>query len=263
MSALIVIPARYGSSRFPGKPLHQIAGLTLLQRVWRIARASSTSAEVLIATDDERISMHAKSFGATVVMTDTDCRNGSERTHQALQRSGLNPKIVINLQGDTPLTPPEVLNSLISAMEGNPEIEIGTPGVRLTLADHSAAVQRIGANVGGTYVATTSSGKALYFSRFPIPFIRNDVKDKAPKPLPFFKHIGIYAFRPDVLARFIALPPSPLEQLEQLEQLRALENDISINVVEVDLRGRKLASVDTPDDALEVERILAAQGDVV
>jgi 3-deoxy-manno-octulosonate cytidylyltransferase (CMP-KDO synthetase) len=148
-------------------------------------------------------------------------------------------------------------------MEGNPEIEIGTPGVRLTLADHSAAVQRIGANVGGTYVATTSSGKALYFSRFPIPFIRNDVKDKAPKPLPFFKHIGIYAFRPDVLARVIALPPSPLEQLEQLEQLRALENDISINVVEVDLRGRKLASVDTPDDALEVERILAAQGDVV
>lgn len=263
MSAVIVIPARYGSSRYPGKPLIKIAGVSLLERVWRIARAVEPKVEVLIATDDKRIEEHAQQFGAQVVMTDPDCRNGSERTHQALTRSGLSPSVVVNLQGDTPLTPPHVLGRLIAAMEARSEILIGTPAVRLTIEDHHAAITRIGKNVGGTYVATAQSGQALYFSRFPIPFVRSDVKLKAQSPLPFFKHIGIYAYRPAVLERYISLPPTPLEELEQLEQLRALEHGIPLHVVEVDLMGRTLASVDTPEDAAEVERILKAEGDVV
>lgn len=263
MSAVIVIPARYGSSRYPGKPLVNIAGKSLLERVWRIAMAVTSKPEVLVATDDPRIQEHASGFGARVVLTDAGCRNGSERTQQALERSGLSPRIVVNLQGDTPLTPPHVLGSLIAAMEARPEIQIGTPGVRLTLADHDAAMARIGKNVGGTYAATALNGEALYFSRFPLPYVRPDVRQSAPSPFPFFKHLGIYAFRPQVLARYIELSPTPLEQLEQLEQLRALEHGIPIHVVEVDLKGRKIASVDTPEDATEVERILAAQGDVV
>ena len=263
MSAVIVIPSRYSSSRFPGKPLAPIAGRTLLERVWRIAKAVDSKPEVLIATDDPRIETHATHFGARVVMTDAECRNGSERTYQALQRSGLDPSIVINLQGDTPITPPHVLGALIAAMESRPEIMIGTPGVRLSLDQHDAAMTRIGKNVGGTYAAVAHNGQALYFSRFPIPFVRPDVRHKAPVPFPFFKHLGIYAFRPAVLRRYIELSPTPLEQLEQLEQLRALEHGIPIHLVEVDLKGRTIASVDTPEDAAEVERILATQGDVV
>jgi 3-deoxy-manno-octulosonate cytidylyltransferase (CMP-KDO synthetase) len=263
MSAVIVIPARYGSSRYPGKPLIKIAGVSLLERVWRIARAVKPKVEVLIATDDKRIEEHAQQFGAQVVMTDPDCRNGSERTHQALIRSGLSPSIVVNLQGDTPLTPPHVLGNLIAAMEARPEILIGTPGVRLTLAEHDAAMGRIGKNVGGTYAAAALNGQALYFSRFPLPYVRPDVRDTIRAPFPFFKHLGIYAFRPQVLAQYITLSPTPLEELEQLEQLRALEHGIPIYLVEVDLKGRQIASVDTPEDAAEVERILKAEGDVV
>ncbi|NDC39358.1 MAG: 3-deoxy-manno-octulosonate cytidylyltransferase [Proteobacteria bacterium] len=263
MAAAIIIPVRYQSTRFPGKPLVQIAERSMIERVWRIATAADPTADVIIATDDSRIETHATGFGARVVMTDTTCRNGSERTHQALQRSGLAPSIVVNLQGDTPLTPPHVLGNLIAAMEARSEILIGTPGVRLSLEEHDAAMGRIGRNTGGTYVATALNGQALYFSRFPLPYVRADRRHAVPTPFPFFKHLGIYAFRPQVLAHYIDLPPTPLEELEQLEQLRALEHGIPLHVVEVDLRGRRIASVDTPEDAAEVERILADQGDVI
>ena len=260
-SDIIVIPARYSSSRFPGKPLAMIAGKSLIERVWRVASAVKPPVQVVIATDDSRIEEHARSFGAKVVQTSASCRNGSERVHEALRVMNSAPETVINLQGDTPLTPPWALEALLEAMRKNSEIQIATPAVRLTLADHEKAEEKLRKSVSGTYVAISKEGKALYFSRYPIPYIRSDSAKNT--SLPFFKHLGIYAYRPAALARYISLPPSPLEELEQLEQLRALEHGIPIHVVEVSLRGRTLVSVDTPEDAREAERIIETQGDVL
>jgi 3-deoxy-manno-octulosonate cytidylyltransferase (CMP-KDO synthetase) len=263
MTAVIIIPSRYASSRFPGKPLAPISGRSLIERVWRIADAVFPKVTVFVATDDDRIENHAKTFGAKVIRTGAECRNGSERVHEAVLKCGLNPDIIVNFQGDTPLTPPWVLAALIEEMRARTEIQLATPVVRLSAADHENAISKIGKNVGGTYAVGALDGRALYFSRFPLPFVRHDVKGKVEGQLPFFKHLGIYAYRPEVLARYITLEPTPLEQLEQLEQLRALENGIPIHLVEVELRGRALASVDTPEDALEVEELLRTQGDVV
>jgi 3-deoxy-manno-octulosonate cytidylyltransferase (CMP-KDO synthetase) len=265
MSVVIVIPARYGSTRFPGKPLAPILGKTLLQRTWLIAKAVKGADSVLIATDDDRICQHALSFGAEVQMTPTNCTNGTERCLSALSLRKLRPEIVINLQGDAVLTPPAVIEPLIAALTTNPEIEIATPATRLSLdAYEKLAQQKASGQAGGTLVTFDSKGRALYFSKSIIPFVRDlkDCRDNR-SPLPVFRHIGLYGYRFEALSRLAALSATPLEKAEGLEQLRALENGMHIQVVQVDYKGRTHWSVDSPEDAELVKNIILAEGELL
>ncbi len=258
-SAVIIIPSRYGSTRFPGKPLAIIAGRSLLQRVWLIAKAVPDISQVIVATDDERIRAHAASFGAECLMTSPQCRNGSERACEVMEKLPQRPGIIVNLQGDAVLTPPHVIAALLDAMRKDASIELATPAVRLSETQRASlenAKQQ--SEVSGTYVVFDTKHRALYFSRAPIPNIR-----KSGVSASAFRHIGIYAYRPAILERLVKLPPTPLEQAEQLEQLRALEHGIPIAVVEVDYHGRTAWSVDAPDDVKMVERILASEGEPV
>lgn len=256
MSAVIVIPARYGSSRFPGKPLAAVAGVPLIERVWRLAKA--TENEVIVATDDQRIAETVKSFGGEVVMTSPSCRNGTERVSEALHNSKSKAEIIINLQGDACLTPPWIIEAIIQRMSAERSIEIATPAVRLTLSDHNTLCETKNRKpTGGTFVVFDQKHRALYFSRSPIPHLRTTVE-----PLPVFKHIGLYGYRRSALEQYLKLPESQLEKVEGLEQLRALDFGLGITVVEVDYRGRTAWSIDTPEDLTQVEAIIAKEGEI-
>ena len=260
MNIVIVIPARYGSRRFPGKPLAMIRGRSLLQRTWAIGKAVSGVSALYVATDDERIAAHARGFGANVVMTPPDCATGTDRVLAAVRTLPVRPDIVVNLQGDAALTPPWVLQSLIDAMRSDTSVRIATPAVRCTASELAEIEASKRANPeSGTFVTFDKFGNALYFSKAVIPHLR--VRDQDPPPV--YHHIGIYAYRTEALEAFCACPQSPLERAEQLEQLRALQNGIPIRVVLVDCRGRTHWSVDTPDDAKKVEEIIAREGELV
>jgi 3-deoxy-manno-octulosonate cytidylyltransferase (CMP-KDO synthetase) len=259
MKSVIVIPSRYGSTRFPGKPGALIRGKTLLERVWRIAKAVPEADEVIVATDDERIASLARTFGASVVMTSSSCENGTERVHEVVRSMKDPPEIVVNLQGDAVLTPPAIISRLIPSLEQDHECGIATPAVKLGAHEFDelrrTKQQR---EVSGTFVVFDKNSRALYFSKAPIPHVR----EGAQADIPAYRHIGLYAYRTDVLARLVALPPSPLEQVEKLEQLRALENGLPIRVVEVDYGGRSAWSVDTPEDVQIVETIIEREGEL-
>lgn len=254
MKSAIVIPARWGSSRFVGKPLHPIKGISLLERTWRIA--SMAGAElVLIATDDARIEKHAQGFGALTVRTSESCENGTERVFQALNNYGVKPHVILNLQGDAVLTPPWVLSELLAAMQNVP---MATPATRLTLEQYQElAAKKASGIVGGTLVVFDKKFNALYFSKAPIPYVR-----KAGPESPLYRHIGLYAYTYETLQEYLSLPVSALEKTEGLEQLRALENCIPIKIVVVDYRGRTHWSVDSPEDVARVEEIIANEGEL-
>ncbi|MBV6631557.1 MAG: 3-deoxy-manno-octulosonate cytidylyltransferase [Alphaproteobacteria bacterium] len=255
----IIIPARYGSSRFPGKPMAKIAGTAMLERVWRIAKAVERVDAVYVATDDDRIAKLVTDFGGEAVMTPTTCRNGTERSLATLAEIDVQPDIVLNLQGDAVLTPPWILQALVDAMQDDVGLTMATPAVRMTakqVADLVAA--KADGQVSGTTVTFDSKYRALYFSKRVIPYVRG--RSDAP---PIYRHIGLYAYRRDVLETLCGLEPGPLEQAEQLEQLRALENGIGIQVVEVDYRGRTHWSVDAPEDVVKVEELIAEEGELV
>ncbi|HEY1722705.1 MAG TPA: 3-deoxy-manno-octulosonate cytidylyltransferase [Magnetospirillaceae bacterium] len=258
MKIAIVIPARYQSKRLPGKPLIEIAGRSLLHRVWDIAKAVNGIAGVWIATDDPRIAVHAESFGAQAIMTSPDLATGTDRVRAAIGQMKERPDAAINLQGDAVLTPPWVVQALVDACAADPTAGMVTAAVRLTptqIAETTALKSKSPSS--GTMVTMDLTGRALYFSKMMIPF-RRDGADA-----PMHRHIGIYGYRSEVLERLSALPPSPLERAEQLEQLRALENGIPIRVALVDYRGRTHASVDTQDDLAFVEAVIAREGELV
>ncbi len=258
MSVAVVIPARYGSTRLPGKPLLDIAGATLVRRVWALARAAEGVDRVLVATDDARIFEHVTEFGGEAVMTPESCRNGTERVCAAMDAMNAPDDIVINLQGDAPLTPPWIIAAIANVLRDAPKLQMATPAVALagqTLSDFVAAKER--GEVGGTTVTFAVSGDALYFSKRVIPFMRGRIEDA-----PIYKHIGLYGYRLETLRRLNALPPGRFEQAEQLEQLRALENGVPIRVVEVDYCGRTPWSVDSPADAEMVAAIIAREGEL-
>ncbi len=258
MKIAIVIPARYQSKRLPGKPLVEIAGRSLLNRVWRIASAVHGTAGVWIATDDERIAAHAKSFGAQAVMTASDLATGTDRVRAAVAQMADPPDAAINLQGDAVLTPPWVVQALVDAFAADPSADMVTAAVRLTQAQIAETIAlKAKSPSSGTMVTMDLSGRALYFSKMMIPFRRDGVD------APMHRHIGIYGYRAEVLERLSALPPSPLEKAEQLEQLRALENGIPIKVALVDYRGRTHGSVDTEEDLRFVETVIAREGELV
>jgi 3-deoxy-manno-octulosonate cytidylyltransferase (CMP-KDO synthetase) len=259
MKIAVVIPARYASQRLPGKPLIEIAGRSLLRRVWTIASAVEGVSGVWVATDDERIAAHARGFGAQALMTAAELATGTDRVRAALDQMPEPPDAVINLQGDAVLTPPWVIQALVDAFAADPAAGMVTAAVRLTpggLAEMMALKAKSPSS--GTLVTMDLAGRALYFSKSLIPFVR-DVGAGAS----VHRHIGIYLYRVDVLKRLAALAPTPLETAEKLEQLRALEHGIPIRVVEVDYRGRTHGSVDTEEDLAFVAAAIAREGELV
>lgn len=261
MSTVVIIPARYGSTRFPGKPLAQIKGRSMLERVWSLARSARGVDEVVIATDDARISAHAAAFGARSVITPQECRNGTERAFEAAKLLERRPDVVINLQGDAVLTPPWIVEALAERMAASGDHEMATPAVAMSRPQYEELkMSKAKQASGGTLVTFDLRQRALYFSKALIPFLR-DPAGAGERP-PIHRHVGMYAYRFDVLERYVSLGESPLERAEGLEQLRALENGISIQVVLVDYRGRTHWSVDTPDDLAKVEAIIEREGEL-
>lgn len=258
MTVIAVIPARYGSTRFPGKPLHEIAGVPMAERVRRLAAAAPSIDRVLVATDDDRIATAIKGFGGEAVMTPESCRNGTERCYEAVKAFASPEDVIVNLQGDAPLTPPWVIDAAAAAMAEDPALQLATPAVALTEDAYAKlASAKAAGEVGGTTVVFDKAMNALYFSKAIIPFRREDAG------VPVHKHIGLYAYRFKTLETLVALEPTPLERTESLEQLRALENGIPIRIVMTDYRGRTPWSVDSPRDAEIAAQIIAREGEIV
>ncbi len=257
--AVIVIPARHGSQRFPGKPLAALRGAggearSLIQRAWEAAMAVPGVEGVWVATDDDRIASAARGFGAEVVMTPETCRNGTERVAAAVDALGLSARVVVNLQGDAPLTPPWFVTALIDALDGAEGPAMATPVLRCS--DDTLAMfreDRRHGRVGGTTAVVGADRRALYFSKEVLPFGGGGA-------VPVFHHVGVYAYTPEALSAYGALPPGRLELAEGLEQLRFLEHGLPVTCVEVEDRGRAFWEVNTPEDIARVESMLLAEG---
>jgi len=234
----IVIPSRYASTRFPGKPLAMLCGKPMVRHVYEKAAASMADLTA-VATDDRRIYDAVTGFGGRAVMTAESHPSGTDRIAEAVSKLGKDVDIVINVQGDEPLIPTSVIDELIAVMKHNPSIEMATvavPGNRAMMTENNVKV------VFG------EDRFALYFSRSMIPFLRNGGTEA-----PVYLHWGIYAYRRSTLERFVSLPPGKLEQCEKLEQLRALENGIKIYVM---LSQLESIGIDTPDDLVRAEKKL-------
>ncbi|GHF65624.1 3-deoxy-manno-octulosonate cytidylyltransferase [Seohaeicola zhoushanensis] len=264
MSVLIAIPARYASVRYPGKPLVELTGATgkkqtLIERSWRAACAVGGVDRVVVATDDDRIRAAAEAFGAEVVMTSSDCANGTERCAEAHAALGGGYEIVVNLQGDAPLTPHWFVEDLVAGLRAAPGAGIATPVLRCdgeTL--NSFLDDRRHGRVGGTTAVFAADGTALYFSKEVIPFTS---KRYGPiEPTPVFHHVGVYAYRPDALAAYPSWPAGPLERHEGLEQLRFMENGGKVLCVEVTARGRQFWELNNPEDVPRLEAMMAQMG---
>ncbi|MFK7752592.1 MAG: 3-deoxy-manno-octulosonate cytidylyltransferase [Sedimentitalea sp.] len=264
MSALIVIPARYASTRYPGKPLVGLTGAdgttrSLIERSWRAAKAVSNIDHVVVATDDARIGAACEAFGAEVVMTSDTCENGTERCAEAHHILGGGYDIVVNLQGDAPLTPHWFVEALVSAMQNDPTAAIATPVLRCTGAALNGFLQdRKAGRVGGTTAVFSRDNTALYFSKEVIPFTQKVYGDADPTPV--FHHVGVYAYRPDALALYPEWPLGPLEKLEGLEQLRFMENGHRVLCVEVDARDRHFWELNNPEDVAKLEKMMSDMG---
>lgn len=261
MSVLIAIPARYASTRYPGKPLVPLrdpdgTAKTLIRRSWEAAMAVRGVDRVVVATDDARIRAAAEAFGAEVVMTSERCRNGTERCAEvAAALSGF--EIVVNLQGDAPLTPPWFVEDLVAGLRADPSAEVATPVLRCDgRALNGFLADRRAGRVGGTTAVFGATRHALYFSKEVIPYTGRTYADDEPTPV--FHHVGVYAYRPAALAAYPAWPAGPLEELEGLEQLRFLENARRILCVEVEARGRQFWELNNPEDVPRIESMLAA-----
>lgn len=264
MSVLIVIPARYASSRYPGKPLAELKGATgqsmsLIERSWNAAKAVGGVDRVVVATDDDRIKDAAEAFGAEVVMTSTTCANGTERCAEAHETLGGAYEIVVNLQGDAPLTPHWFVENLLDGLRSAPQAEIATPVLRCDgVALNSLLADRKADRVGGTTAVFATDNRALYFSKEVVPFTSDTYDDDAATPV--FHHVGVYAYRPDALAAYPDWPTGPLEQLEGLEQLRFMENGRSVLCVEVEANGREFWELNNPEDVPKIESMMLKMG---
>ncbi|MBA4760688.1 MAG: 3-deoxy-manno-octulosonate cytidylyltransferase [Sphingomonas sp.] len=252
---LLVVPARYASQRFPGKPLAALRGgdgviKPLVQWSWEAAMAVRDRADIVVATDDARIADTVRGFGGAVAMTAPDLRNGTERCAALLDQRDEDPDLVINLQGDSPLVPRAALDALIDAWVAAPA-SVLTPWIACDsalggqlIADHQAG------RVGGTTVVADRSGQALYFSKRPIPYGPGEGLKL---------HLGLYAYTPAALRNYAALPPGPLETAEGLEQLRFLEHGVPVKLIEIARPEHGFWEVNNPEDVALVERTLAAR----
>ncbi|MEM1373707.1 MAG: manno-octulosonate cytidylyltransferase [Pseudomonadota bacterium] len=263
MSAVIVIPARYASTRYPGKPLVLLKGATgearsLLERSWRAALGVKGVDRVVIATDDDRIKAAGQELGAEVVMTSPEAANGTERVAEAHDKIGGGYDIVVNLQGDAPLTPAWFVEDLIAAMTSS-DADIATPVLRCDGRSLNGFLEdRRAGRVGGTTAVFGAGNRGLYFSKEVIPYTGKVYSDSDETPV--FHHVGVYAYRPAALAAYPSWPVGPLETLEGLEQLRFLEQGRDVLCVEVEARGQEFWELNNPSDVERIEAILARLG---
>lgn len=264
MTVLVVIPARYASTRYPGKPLVPLRGATgisrsLIERSWLAAGSVEGVDRVVVATDDDRIRAAAEGFGAEVVMTSSACRNGTERCAEAHAALGGGYDIVVNLQGDAPLTPPWFIEELVQGLRAASDAGMATPVLRCDGAALAGLLNdRRHGRVGGTTAVFAADGSALYFSKEVIPFTPEPAAGDEPTPV--FHHVGVYAYRPDALAAYPGWSIGPLERLEGLEQLRFLENGRKVLCVEVEARGRRFWELNNPEDVARIEAMMAEMG---
>lgn len=264
MSVLIVIPARYASSRYPGKPLAELTGSSgvarsLIERSWRAACEVQGVDRVVVATDDDRIKHAAEAFGAEVVMTSTTCMNGTERCAEAHEVLGGGFEIVVNLQGDAPLTPHWFVEGLVEGLRAAPAAEIATPVLRCDgAALNGLLADRKAGRVGGTTAVFDVDHHAMYFSKEVVPFTSQTYANAEATPV--FHHVGVYAYRPDALAAYSGWPTGPLETLEGLEQLRFIENGRNVLCVEVEARGRAFWELNNPEDVPKIEAMMRQMG---
>ncbi len=245
MKILGIIPARYASTRFPGKPLIDILGKSMLQRVYEQTCKSKKLTSVVIATDDERIATHAKSFGAKVVMTKAEHPSGTDRCFEAYINTGEEFDYIINVQGDEPFIDPSQIDLLANICDGNTEL------ATLMIKYNS---QDVLFDKGEVKITLNTNNEALYFSRMVIPFIKGVEEKEWHKHFNYFRHVGMYAYRKDVLEKVTKLQPSSLEKAESLEQLRWLENGFKIKCAET---LHDSHCIDTPED---VEKVIKLMG---
>lgn len=263
MAVLLVIPARFASTRYPGKPLAELRGSTgearsLIRRSWDAALAVPGVDRVVVATDDERIAAAARGFGAEVAMTSATCRNGTERCGVvAAALDGY--EVVVNLQGDAPLTPPWFVSALVEAMLADPARQVATPVLRCDAAALTGFLEdRRRGRVGATTAVFDRDRRALYFSKEVLPYTGRSLGQD--EEIPVFHHVGVYAYRRAALAAYREWPVGPLETWEGLEQLRFMENGVPVHCVEVEARGRAFWELNNPSDVPRIEAILAGLG---
>lgn len=243
MKFIAIIPARYASTRFPGKPLAMLGGKTVIQRVYE--QAVSVLDEAYVATDDERIFQTVTGFGGQAVMTRTDHKSGTDRIEEAVEKLGTDADVIINIQGDEPFIQASQIETLMHLFD-DPETQIGTLGKPFETME---AVQ----NPNSPKIVCDRRGFALYFSRSVIPYVRNKEQQEWLQHFPYLKHLGLYAYRREVLHEVTQLPQSPLELAESLEQLRWLENGYRIRVGKTDV---ETVGIDTPEDLQRAEAFL-------
>ena len=263
MNAVILIPARYQSTRYPGKPLVELKGAggaakPLIQRSVEAARRVAGVSGLFVVTDDERIAVACTPAKVGVIMTSPECRNGTERCAEALGQLH-EPDLVINFQGDALLTPPGFVEALIARMDDDRNALVATPAMRLRSAEVRALqAEEAAGRVGGTSVVCDDAGYALYFSKRLIPYLPAGALDGEMSPVRL--HVGVYAYRPEALERYVATPVSELETLEGLEQLRFLAAGIPVAVVEVETPPFALRELNNPEDVVPIEQALAEAG---
>ena len=262
-SCVIVIPARFASTRFPGKPLARLTGSggverSLIEWSWRAASRVAGAAAVVVATDDQRIVDEVEGFGGVAMMTPSACANGTERCAALLDALPARPEVVVNFQGDAPLTPPSIVEAVIARLRADPALAMATPAIpclgdtyRHLIADRDAG------RVGGTTVVFDREGRALYFSKSVIPYVPDG---SAAESSPVHLHLGIYAYRPDALAAYRAASPSRLEQVEGLEQLRFLDLGIPVGAVVCPPPDGATIELNNPTDRPLIEVELQRRG---
>ena len=245
MSALVVIPSRYGSTRFPGKPLAILAGKPMIQHVYEGAAKARLAGETVVATDDDRIIQAVERFKGRAVMTSPTAASGAERAAEVARSR--KEQVIVNVQGDEPLVRPEMVDQLVEYLEHHQAVPMAS--LMTPLQDDAQ-----GASPNAVKVVVDRDGFALYFSRAAIPFVRETSRRPWPR---FYKHLGIYAYQRHFLLQFPSLELTMLEQAEQLEQLRALEHGYRIKLLETQ---HDTVGVDTPEDLASVERVMAKSG---
>jgi 3-deoxy-manno-octulosonate cytidylyltransferase (CMP-KDO synthetase) len=245
MEIIGIIPARYASTRFPGKPLVDIGGKSMIRRVYEQAKKSASLAEVVVATDDERIAQHVADFGGQAVMTDAANQSGTDRCFEAIRKFRASADVVINIQGDEPFIHPEQID-LVASCFSEPATEIATLVKKVSSNEELF-------NVNTPKVLLNGNSEAIYFSRQTIPHIRGKEQSEWLKAFDFYKHIGIYAYRTEVLEKITSLKQSPLELAEALEQLRWIENGYKLKVKITDFES---VAVDVPEDLRKLTAFL-------
>lgn len=265
MKTAIIIPARYGSTRLPGKPLIKIAGQTMLSRVIDLANEAAkglSNVEVMVATDDDRIGAHCDELGARWVMTPVECPTGTDRVESAVQQLGYEPDFIMNMQGDAPLTPPDFISAMIESFAKAPT-DVVTPVKQMTWAqlDRLRENKKTTPFSGTTVVFDDETGKAFWFSKNIIPAMRKEEKMRGQSDLsPVWRQIGLYGYSRAMLKKYITLPEGKFEAMEGLEQLRIIENGFEVRCVKVDYKGRpSMSGVDSPEDVTRCEALILGQ----